>query len=480
MLAAMPTSQAQLRRKKFLRGDALWWVALAAGLLLRLWFLWHPMPLDDDTDVYAELARNLFHHGIYGIATDGVIDPTLIRLPGYPLFLGVIFALFGAGNFTAVLLTQIGADLLGCWLIASFVREHVSQRAGTVAMFLAALCPFTAAYSTIALTECLSVFAVSLALWSTGRLLRAQADGVRDWRALLLASVAMAIAMLLRPDGVLVAAAVIVAIMWYAWRQGRLRVGMKTALLCGVLAALPLAPWAMRNWRTFHVIQPLAPRRVNDPGEYVTYGFYRWMSTWSVDIVSTGNVFWKVGTDPIDVDDLPSRAFDSPAQHVQTAALLAEYNAQKSVTPELDAKFGALAQERMRAHPVLCLLWVPTLRVVDMALRPRTETLGLDADWWRLNEHRVESLEAVGLGLINLALVVAALAGIARRRVPWVVMAVVYVVLRCALLSTMENSEPRYTLEAMPIFMVCAACGLAGKRVLPDRPSPVAIEEIAT
>ena len=68
------------------------------GLLLRLWFLRHPMTPDDDTDVYAELAGNLFHHGIYGIATNGVIDPTLIRLPGYPLFLALIFRCLGMGK----------------------------------------------------------------------------------------------------------------------------------------------------------------------------------------------------------------------------------------------------------------------------------------------------------------------------------------------------------------------------------------------
>src|ERR1017187_11011930 len=109
----MSTEQADQRRGGVLRGNALWWIALAAGLLLRLWFLQHPMPSDDDTDVYADLARNLFHHGVYGISDGASIDSTLIRLPGYPVFLGLIFSLFGAGNFKAVLLAQIGFDLLG-------------------------------------------------------------------------------------------------------------------------------------------------------------------------------------------------------------------------------------------------------------------------------------------------------------------------------------------------------------------------------
>jgi Na+/proline symporter len=83
----MPTEQADQRRSGVLRGNALWWIALAAGLLLRLWFLQHPMPSDDDTDVYAGLASNLFHHGIYGLQAGAILVPKLIRVPGYPLCL---------------------------------------------------------------------------------------------------------------------------------------------------------------------------------------------------------------------------------------------------------------------------------------------------------------------------------------------------------------------------------------------------------
>ena len=70
------------------------------------------------------------------------------------------------------------------------------------------------------------------------------------------------------------------------------------------------------------------------------------------------------------------------------------------------------------------------------------------------------------LGLLNIALVAAGAGRVAvRGRVPWVAFGLVYVALRCALLSTMENSEPRYTLEVMPILIACAACAFAGVRV---------------
>ena len=82
---------------------------LAVGALLRALLLYFPRSGDDDTEVYAELGRNLLHHGTYGMFADGVLSPSLFRLPGYPLF----FALLG-GKVWLVLLVQCAVDLLGC------------------------------------------------------------------------------------------------------------------------------------------------------------------------------------------------------------------------------------------------------------------------------------------------------------------------------------------------------------------------------
>ena len=47
-----------------------------------------------------------------------------------------------------------------------------------------------------------------------------------------------------------------------------------------------------------------------------------------------------------------TRAFDSELQRQQTLQLLADYNATLSVTPELDARFGELAAQRIRSAPL--------------------------------------------------------------------------------------------------------------------------------
>ena len=130
-----------------------------------------------------------------------------------------------------------------------------------------------------------------------------------------------------------------------------LRRSLTTTSIYCLVALAPIAVWTLRNWVTFHVFQPLAPRYLGDPGDRPNVGVYRWIRTWSVEYTSTAVVFWQVGVGPIDPDDLPARAFDSPAERAQTLALLDEYNHTISVSADLDHRFGALAAERIRAHP---------------------------------------------------------------------------------------------------------------------------------
>ena len=152
-----------------------------------------------------------------------------------------------------------------------------------------------------------------------------------------------------------------------------------------------MAVWTVRNWVSLEVFQPLAPRYLNDPGDRVNFGVYRWMRTWSVEYVSTATVFWRVGLGPIDPGDLPARAFDSPSQREQTLALLDAYNRTNSDSGELDSRFAALAAERIHANPFRYYAWLPLLRTADMILRPRTEEFNLEVFWWRWSDHPAET-----------------------------------------------------------------------------------------
>ncbi len=463
-----------------------WLPWIAAGALLRLILIVFPRSVDDDSGIYLELGHNLLHRGVYGIAAGSHLTPSLFRLPGYPLFLAGLDELFApilhGAWWNAVFAAQAMADLAGGVLLAAFARRHISDRAGRLVLALAMLCPFTAAYAGIAMTECLSVFAVSLGLYAAGKALAAAQTGRRDNRALALAGLAAGLAMLLRPDGALLMAVLAAGIFFYTARstpstslRSRLRLGLLSALIFGLIALAPLAPWTWRNWNTFHLFQPLAPRHVNDPGERVNLGFYRWMRTWSVEYVSTANVFWHVGSEEIDIGDLPPRAFDSPQQREQTRQLLNEYNRGNHISPgisaALDARFAALAAQRVSAHPLRYYVEVPLLRTADMFFRPRTEAFSTDSFpvdlfWWNWNEHPAQSAFAVLLGLINLGYVALAAWGILRRRLPWAWMMGGYMALRCLLLATMENSEPRYSLVCYPILILAGGAALGPRHAM--------------
>ena len=150
---------------------------------------------------------------------------------------------------------------------------------------------------------------------------------------------------------------------------------------------LPLAPWTVRNWRTFHVVQPLAPRYATDPGELVPLGFQRWYRTWAIDFASTEEVYWNYDSAPIGIGDLPARAFDSDDQYARTAAILNDYNRRYNATPALDARFEALAEERIHDDPVRYYIALPVARLLNMLFRPRAEMLEVPLEWWRWREH---------------------------------------------------------------------------------------------
>ncbi|HXR40721.1 MAG TPA: glycosyltransferase family 39 protein [Terracidiphilus sp.] len=491
-------------------------LALAGGALMRLLMLKAIPQVSGDTLLYGNLAKSLLHGQFAITDSSGVAHETLIRLPGYPVFLAACFRLFGLDNYTAVSYVQIALELVGCLLLAAFVRRIATEAAAHWTLWLAALCPFTASYTVAPLTETPTLFAIALALWALARF-----HARPGWGNALAFTFAITFAALLRPDGALVAVALapglVLGLLRGAdkgasaanaladsaqsrpdaarscpvpfWSRNRApsqpvqpELGnrpsaaslLRMGLVCVVLALLPFAIWTARNWRVFHVFEPLAPRYATDPGESANPGWQRWVKTWCLDFVSTYDIYWNVPGSALDLTKLPSRAFDSPAQYEETAALAAAYadNGQ-DLSPDLDAGFAQLAEERVRAHPLRYYLWLPLGRMADMWLRPRVENLNIDLDWWVYNHHHAETRFSWAYAGLNAAYLLLALAGLALRprysipgtktlpwgpRLwPWMVL---YFVLRSALLMTIEAPEARYTLECFPMLFALGGIGI--------------------
>ena len=583
-MEAAPESQSRVWRKILGRvcpalSPAL---VLAAGLALRLWMLKQFFQANGDSLIYGGLAKNLLLHGQYALTVaGGEMYPTLIRLPGYPLFLAVCFRLFGMENYVSAAWVQIALELLGCLLLADFAGRIVPAplRIGArhCTLWLAALCPFTAVYAANPLTEAPTLFVLALALWSAARFRERPGWGPALWFTF-----AVSCAALLRPDGALAAVALAPALVIGLWRgDGKQEAGetpvrpvrpfalkgrgfsraiqseeaegfsprgsffsaigipsaaeaafifgalmarlkprsfkaadspeksasgakapvdsagfdagakapayqpgptarvslsparkapaypprsansrlVRMAVVCVLLALMPFAAWSWRNWQVFHVIEPLAPRYANDPGEDTYPGWQRWMKTWCLDFVSTYEIYWNVPGGSLEMTKLPVRAFDSPAQYAETATLAADYNVSQELTGEIDARFGKLADERIAAHPLRSYLWLPLGRVADMWLRPRVENLPIDLDWWVYAHHDDETRFSWAYAGLNALYLLLGIAGLCLRPRFWRPM-LAYMLLRSALLTTVEAPEARYTIECFPMLFALGGIAL--------------------
>lgn len=451
---------------RLIRQHRRWFLAFTvAAFALRLVFYFRFPHVTGDSLIYGDIARNWLDHGIFGLTHVEGVKPTWIRLPGYPAFLAVCFALFGRQHYHAVLLIQIVFDIAACFFIADLARRTLSDSAARYAFALAALCPFTANYIAAPLAETLGIFFAAVALDTAAAGFDSLDSAQGMWLPWVWCGIALACGILMRPDGGILLIAIGLYLLWRMWRRpaDRSRLFWAGALLLAISLA-PLVPWTVRNWRDFHRFMPLVPQSASDPDEFVPKGFDKWVRTWSADYVSNEEVYWQVPGSPVDLNLLPSRAFDNSQQRAQTEALFHDYDKVLVITPELNDRFMQLADQRIGAHPLRFYVWLPALRTLDMWLRPRTEMLPLDSRWWDYADDMRSCAIATLWGALNLLFIMAAIMALLRGPRPrYLGMMLLFVLLRSAFLSTLANPEPRYTLECYPVVLLLGAAWISGK-----------------
>lgn len=456
--------------------------AVLAALALRIYFVWH-FPFSDagDTPIYEELARNWLHHGIYGMDIFGRLLPVDMRTPGYPAFLAAIYSLFGE-SARAVMLAQAAVDTLTCLLTAMIAAQlsprESRRRVLLTALWLAALCPFTANYTAVVLTETLATFLTTLALLvlveavgtlqsdEGNALIPPQISGISSNMRWLLGGIVVGMSTLVRPESPLILVAMGV-ILLAIWLRSENRIANTTMfaragvlLLVGFL--LPLLPWAARNWRTLHEAQFLSPRYSELPDEYVSHGFYAWTNTWLWRMRDVYLVSWNLDSDEIHLADVPASAFDSSAERERISALLAQYNDTKQMNAEIDSGFAAVARERTARHPLRTYLEIPLLRSITIWFTPRVEMLPYSGRLWPVgaawDDDPVDFSVSLGLAVLCLAYVAMGLWGAWRSRSnPAALLIVAYLLIRTSFLTTIETPEPRYVIECFPALLALAA-----------------------
>jgi hypothetical protein len=473
--------------------------ALAVGLCLRMYFvLKHPAG-SGDAILYEQIATNWLKHHVYAMDVGGAITPVDIRVPGYPAFLAVIYWLSGKVGAEArfwVMTAQAVVDTLSCAVAAVLAvvlgwlawpgRVRV-WRVFFAGLWLAVLCPFTANYVAVPLTETLATFFTALGVlllclmilrFRAADMSEAELDGLRflmRWRAEwwgALAGTAVGLGALFRPETPLLLITAVLVMGWYWIRAGEWRRMARIFLFMGAGCVVPLLPWAIRNTVTLHEVQFLAPKNSNLPGELVPYGFMAWEKTWLFRLRDCYVVAWKLNDDVIKLEDVPARASDTEEEKERVEELLEKYNDDETLTSEEDAGFGQLAKERTARHPLRTYVWLPGLRALMLWFTPRIELLPLSGEVFPLRQawedDPVDQSVTSLFGALNAMYVALGAWGAWRMRRAGaarmtVALLVSFISLRTAFLATLETPEPRYVLVCFPVLFALGAQVFGGR-----------------
>jgi hypothetical protein len=303
-----------------------------------------PNDAPDDGRVYDQIARNVLERHVFSHDSEAPFAPSLIRMPGYPFFLAGVYSVSDGHGKTAARIVQALMDTATCAMVAfvTFLwepEESRKRRSSIAALALAAVCPFTTIYVATILSETPTMFfAVAMTLTAT---LALKATNTKKTLWLWLATGLLAgVAVLFRPDSGLFALALgLTLVTATLGRRSEVKLSKqrdeilyrtaRTSYLGAVFSlafCLVLVPWAIRNYRVFHLFQPLSPAHAEMPGEFVPRGYLTWVRTWIDDGRYIGPTIWLLDDGPIKLASIPDRAFDSAEEKQRVSALLEKYN----------------------------------------------------------------------------------------------------------------------------------------------------------
>jgi hypothetical protein len=470
-------------------------LALLAGAALRLLFVFRYPATGGDTVLYEQFAANWLKLGKFAMDIGGQPIPVDLRMPGYPAFLAVVYALSGRSGEDArlpLMLAQVLVDLGTCVLIAALAtllaqlcgQAARSRRVFLFALWLAALCPFTANYVAVPLTEVWAVFFTALAFLllvlvaalvngnavslPRGKLLQQQ----DVWKAAALAGLAVGLGTLMRPETPLLLVTTCVALGFWMFSKKEAKRWLILFMVMGIACVVPLVPWTIRNAVTLHEFQPLAPKDTTLQSEVDPKGFVAWEKTWLYRVRDCYLVSWKLNDEEIRMEDIPDSAFDTPDERERVAAVLETYNDEITWTAEEDAVFAQLARERTARHPLRTHLWIPLRRAGRIWFTPRIELLPVAGHVFPLayqrEEDPVDQEVTILFFLGNVFYVALALWGAwklwpCRNARAALAILLLYILIRTAFLTTLETPEPRYVLECFPAVIALGALAITGR-----------------
>lgn len=196
-----------------------------------------------DQSGYQRLGASLATTGQFTRYADtDVFVPEVIRTPGYPAFVALIYLVFGVGNDMAVAIAQAIVFAAICWMVFAIARKAAGDRSAIVAGVMTALYSPLPYFGSLILTELWTAFMATAAVLVC---LRATQRGrLADYA---LAGALFSATTLVRPAFFLMPFFFAIAVPLLV-RQQRSAAALKGWAALVVTAALVMSPWFLYNY----------------------------------------------------------------------------------------------------------------------------------------------------------------------------------------------------------------------------------------
>jgi len=192
---------------------------------------------------YQQLAINIIEHQSF--TYEEGLPPTVLRTPGYPLFISVIYKVFGYLPWLVLLIQIVIESLSGVFLYAIFSKS-LGERTGFITGLLYALNPYLIIFSLSMYSDTIFVFFIIIAFLYFNKFSLDESGKLKN---LILSSIFLGAANLIKPAAI----AIILIIIGFLLLKYRstLKKGLKYSLVFTIFFIITLSPWLIRNYIIF-------------------------------------------------------------------------------------------------------------------------------------------------------------------------------------------------------------------------------------
>ena len=419
---------------------------LLLALALRVGFVVaFPDPLEETR--YRPIAVNILEGNGFSSDASAPYRPSEAAAPVYPLYIAAVYAVFGRSVY-ALILSQVFIDLATCLLVAfvsfSLAPAGLKNNAALLGLTIYGIFAWPAfVWVARVYAEPLTIFFITSAIALCAQALR---EGSRYWFG---AGLACGLAILTRPDSVLLLVAIVLFFLIQLVRERQKQVASSLFAFC-LAVGLTLAPWVMRNYVSLGKFQPLASEYGQSRDAYFPTGYLWWLRTWIKDETHFDYAFnpaWSPESTFFDPERLPPDTYDSEEERVRLVGLITRFNQARFIMPEMDQEFCNFAYERIKRAPLRFFVFLPLYRTASMWLTGFSTSHTTP----RVLILRVLSVLPIHLGgVLGLAFM--------WRRHPLAMLLALIVLVRTGFMAYHYAPETRYMAEIYP--PVIAACGV--------------------